>query len=113
MMDLPSILAAAAAGTLLQLAMVVAGHQIEGIKPYFGPGGMLISLATGALFVGLAGGAWGSALLGSAIAGGACALIGIAVSYLLGDVPAPLMIFGTLGSAVAGGVGGALAKLVI
>jgi hypothetical protein len=55
---------------------------------------------------------WGDVLLGGAIAGGLCAVIGIAVSYFLGDVPATVLIFGTVSSAVAGVVGGAIVRLV-
>ena len=44
-----------------------------------------------------------------AIAGAACALIGIVISYLLGDVTAAVIAFGTLSSAVTGAIGGWLA----
>ena len=109
----PSLLAAAAAGTLLQVAMVVAGHHAEGLKPLFGPGGMLISLGAGLLFVLLAApSGWTASLTGGVIAGGICAFIGIAVSYALGDVPATLIAFGTLASAAAGLAGAALARLI-
>jgi len=53
----------------------------------------------------------GSAILGGVLAGGLCALIGIAVSYLLKDVPASLLALGTLSSAVTGAVGGWLGTL--
>ena len=106
-------LAATAAGTVLQLAMVLAGHYAPAVKPLFGPGGMLISLAAGMLFVRLASpGGWSLALGGGAGAGGVCALIGIAISAALGDVPATLLVLGTLGSAVAGLAGAALGRLI-
>jgi len=108
-----ALLAATAAGTVLQIAMVVAGHYAPGVKPYFGPGGMLISLAAGLLSVLLAApGRWSAALGGGAMAGGVCAFLGIALSHVLGDVPAALLLLGTLGSAVAGLAGGALGKLI-
>lgn len=47
-----------------------------------------------------------SMALGGLIAGGVCALIGIAVSYALGDVPAMILVVGTLSSAVIGAIGG-------
>ncbi len=107
---LQPILVATGIGTLLQIGMVVTGHQLPAIKALFGPGGMLISLIAGALFARLAGAAWGQAIAGGAVAGGLCALIGIGVSVLLKDVPAWLLIFGTIGSAVAGLAGGALGR---
>jgi hypothetical protein len=51
----------------------------------------------------------GSAAVGGLVAGAACALIGLVVSYLLRDVPAAGIVVGTAGSAVAGAIGGALA----
>jgi hypothetical protein len=44
--------------------------------------------------------------MGGVLAGAICALIGIAVSYFLKDVPASLMLLGTLSSAVTGAIGG-------
>jgi peptidoglycan/LPS O-acetylase OafA/YrhL len=109
-----SFLIAAAAGTLLQVGMVVGGHQVAAIKPYFGPGGMAISLAAGLLYALLAPAAagWAATLGGGALAGGVCAFLGIALSHTLGDVPLALLAFGTLGSAAAGLVGAAIGKLV-
>ena len=40
--------------------------------------------------------------------GGACALIGIAISWALGDVTATILAFGTLSSALTGALGGAI-----
>jgi hypothetical protein len=48
----------------------------------------------------------GSAVIGGVLAGAICALIGIAVSYALKDVPASLLVLGTLSSAVTGALGG-------
>lgn len=108
-----ALIAATAAGTLLQVAMVVAGHYAPSVKPFFGPAGMLISLAAGLLFMLVAvPGSWSAALAGGAVAGGVCALLGIAVSVVLKDVPATLLAFGTLGSAVAGVAGAALGRLI-
>lgn len=64
------------------------------------------------MFGGIAKPGWGAAGLGGAIAGGVSGLIGIAVSYALGDVPASLMLFGTAGSAAAGALGGAVGRLL-
>jgi len=97
-------------GTVLQLAMVVSGHWVEFIRMnVFAIGGTGISLVAGVLYARAAHAARGNAALNGAIAGGACALIGIAVSYLLGDVPAAVLGFGTASSVVTGAIGGALA----
>ncbi|MDB5433643.1 MAG: hypothetical protein JWP35_4759 [Caulobacter sp.] len=100
-------------GTVLQLIMVVAGHYVPVIKNQgFAVGGMAISLIAGLLYARAAGSGWGDSLLGAAIAGGACALIGIAVSVLLKDVPVMILIVGTLSSVVTGVIGGAIGKVI-
>jgi hypothetical protein len=92
--------------------MVVSGHFVAPIKECFGIVGMLISLLAGVIYVRTTRGSWGDSAVGGALAGGICALIGIAVSCALGDVDAPVLVYGTLGSAVAGLIGGAVAKAV-
>jgi hypothetical protein len=111
-MNRQTLIKAILIGLVLQLIMVVSGHYIVSIKACFGIVGMLISLVAGAIYVRTTRGAWGDSLIGGALAGGICALIGIAVSCALGDVDAGVLIYGTLGSAIAGVVGGAVAKLV-
>lgn len=103
---------ATAAGTILQLIMVLWGHSAPAVASMFAVGGMGISLLAGLVYAllarpGLRGGA-----LGGAIAGGACGLIGIAVSLALGDVEPMLLILGTLSSAATGAAGGALGALL-
>ena len=99
-------------GTVLQLAMVIAGHYVAAIAGMFAIGGMLISLVAGLLYVRTARGGWGDSLAGGLIAGAVCAFLGILVSYLLKDVTVDILWMGTAGSAVAGLVGGAIGKLV-
>ena len=111
-MNKDSLVTATAIGLALQLAMVVAGHYVSSIKDGFAIGGMLISLVAGLLYARKALGSWSDALIGGAIAGGVCALIGIAVSFLLNDVLAMILVMGTLASAVTGLVGGAIGKLI-
>jgi hypothetical protein len=100
-------------GTALQLAMVVSGHYNKGIANLFAVLGMTISLVAGLLFA-----LWAKqptvsgAALGGLIAGGVCALLGIIVSYALGDVTAMIIILGTVSSAVTGAIGGAVGYLV-
>ncbi len=104
---------AALVGTVLQVAMVVAGHSVPAVASLFAVGGMGISLVAGLLYARWSGEqAKGSAALGGAIAGGVCALLGIAVSYALGDVTAALLALGTLSSAVTGALGGLAGALM-
>jgi hypothetical protein len=99
-------------GTLLQVAMVVAGHTSPAIKGFFAVGGMGLSLVAGLLYARLARPATkGSASLGGLAAGAICAFLGILVSYMLGDVPASLLALGTISSAVTGAIGGVLGSL--
>jgi hypothetical protein len=105
-----ALLWAIVAGTALQLLMVITGHSVRSVANLFAVGGMTISLVAGVIYAVLARhGAAVPALVGGLIAGGACALIGILVSYYLKDVPAPVIAFGTLSSAVTGALGGWLA----
>jgi hypothetical protein len=107
-----SLTIASFVGTLLQVAMVVAGHSSPAIKALFAVGGMGLSLVAGVLYARLARSATkGSASLGGLIAGAICAFLGILVSHLLGDVPASLLALGTLSSAVTGAIGGLLGAL--
>ena len=88
-MDRKALLTATAIGTVAQLAMILAGHFSPVIRDHvFAIGGMLISLLAGGLYARLAREGWGASLAGGALAGGACALIGILVSVALGDTPA-------------------------
>src|SRR3569833_517272 len=112
-MDRTALVKATAAGLALQLVMVLAGHQSAAIKGLFAVGGMGFSLIAGVIFIAFARGSrWPAALGGGAIAGGACALMGIAVSVALKDVPFSLLLLGTLSSVVTGALGGALGKLI-
>jgi hypothetical protein len=104
-MDILRLRYATIVGTCLQVAMTLAGHFVALVRANFMFGGLAFSLIAGVLYATRAGGGWGSVAAGGAVAGALCALIGIAVSYLLGDVPAAILLFGTLGSAVAGLIG--------
>jgi hypothetical protein len=109
----PTLIAATAGGLALQLAMVVSGHYVGFIKDnVFAIGGMLISLLAGLAFARLAHAGWTPSLGGGLIAGGVCALLGIAVSVALRDTAVQILLVGTLGSAVAGLIGGAVGKLL-
>ena len=100
-------------GTVFQVAMVAAGHYNESIKNnVFAMGGMTISLVFGALYARSAARSKGGAALGGLAVGGACALLGIAVSVLLRDVPAAVLGIGTAGSAVVGLIGGLVQYMI-
>ena len=98
-------------GTILQLAMVIAGHSNKSIAALFAVGGMGFSLVAGVVYAMCArGGSTSSLALGGLVAGAVCAAIGIFVSYMLGDVPATLLALGTVSSAVTGAIGGMLGR---
>jgi hypothetical protein len=112
-MNRDSLVVATAAGLILQLAMVIAGHYLPPIRDKgFAIGGMLISLLAGLLYVRLTHGGWFDACIGGAIAGGVCAILAIAVSVWLKDVPNQILLIGTAASAVTGLLGGAIDKLI-
>lgn len=93
-------------GTVLQLAMVITGHYVAPVKQWFAIGGTGISAVAGVLAALWArpDSAGGTARAG-AIAGGVCALIGIAVSCLLKDVELYILALGTSFSAIGGIIG--------
>lgn len=98
--------------TPFQIAMVVTGHWVAAVAQRFGLVGTLISLAAGVGYA-LGGGLGaGTGFVGGALAGGGCALLGIALSFALGDVTAAVLVFGTLASGVAGGLGGLVTAAV-
>lgn len=111
-MNVRALIAATVIGTALQVAMVFAGHFIPAVANLFAIVGILISLVAGLLYARAARGGWSDSLLGGAVAGGLCALIGIAMSWAMGDVETMILMLGTLSSAVGGLIGGAVGKLV-
>jgi hypothetical protein len=112
MIDPKTLQRALFAGTVLQVAMVVAGHFVPFVALHvFMFGGMGISAIAGIVY-GRAAAGFGGAALGGAIAGGGCALIGIALSVLMGDTQGMILAIGTASSAVTGAIGGALGRLI-
>lgn len=99
-----------AIGALAQIAMVTAGHVAPAVQGLYALGGMGISAIAGWTQAHAEPGSWIAAASGGAIAGGLCAVIGIALSWTLGDVPASLLALGTTGSAVTGLIGGLVGK---
>jgi hypothetical protein len=113
-MNTKALLTATIIGLVLQLIMVGGGHFApKATQAWLFPvGGMGFSLIAGLVFAYLAAAAWGASLLGGAVAGGVCALLGIAVSVLLKDVPPSLLLLGTVSSVVTGAIGAAIGKLL-
>jgi hypothetical protein len=113
MLNSRALLIATIVGTVLQVAMVVAGHSNKSIANLFAVGGMGFSLVAGIIYAVTArSGTMSSLAIGGLLAGALCAFIGILVSYMLHDVPMSLLALGTVSSAVTGAVGGAIGKFV-
>jgi hypothetical protein len=113
MLNSRALLIATIVGTVLQVAMVVAGHSNKSIANLFAVGGMGFSLVAGIIYAVTARSGTASSLaIGGLLAGALCAFIGILVSYLLHDVPMSLLALGTVSSAVTGAIGGAIGKFV-
>jgi len=72
---------------------------------------MMISATAGYLYAMDSGPGFGIAALGGAIAGGTCALIGIALSVIMRDVPEIVLVFGTVISTVTGAIGGLFGQM--
>jgi hypothetical protein len=113
MLNSRALLLATVAGSILQIVMVTAGHSNKSIAGLFAVGGMGFSLVAGLLYAMWArGGSTSSLAVGGLIAGAVCALIGIFVSYMLGDVPMTLLALGTISSAMTGALGGLIGKFL-
>jgi hypothetical protein len=111
-MNTRALTIATVVGTILQLGMVLVGHTNDSVKALFAVGGVTISLVAGVIYARLARDASkGTAAAGGLVAGGLCALLGIIVSYGLGDVTAMILAAGTCSSAVTGAIGGLLGSL--
>jgi hypothetical protein len=111
-MNRKALINATVTGTVLQLIMVGVGHFVPAVAGLFAPVGILISLIAGLLYARAAKGSWSDSTLGGVTAGAVCAFLGIAVSWLLGDVTPFILVAGTLSSAVGGLIGGAIGKLL-
>ena len=114
MIDRSSLIRATLIGTVLQVAMVVAGHYVPAIaQDWFAIGGTGISLLAGFIYAMAARGTIGAGALGGAVAGGLCAFIGIVVSVALGDVPMMTLAIGTAASAIGGALGGLIGAVIV
>ena len=109
-----ALVVASIIGTVLQLAMIVAGHYNASFASLFAIGGMGFSLIAGVIYaLNARPTAATDAIVGGLFAGAICAFIGIFASYLLGDVPASLLLLGTVSSAFTGAIGGWIGRLFL
>ncbi|MDP1632251.1 MAG: hypothetical protein Q8L66_12620 [Caulobacter sp.] len=112
-MNSRALLNATGIGTAAQLAMIVAGHFVPFVRDnVFMLGGLAISLVAGLIYGRALKGGWLDSLIGGVIAGGVCALIGIAASVAWGDTPKEILLLGAVSSAVTGLIGGAIGKVL-
>ena len=102
----PAIVKWSVVSTILQVAMVVLGHFVPSVASMFAIGGTGIGFLAGALYGAAGARSIGDSAIGGLIVGGVGALIGVAVSYLLGDVGPEIFLIGTGSSAVTGLIGG-------
>jgi hypothetical protein len=104
---------AAGVGLAAGLIMTIVGHYVPFVRDkVFAIGGMLIALVAGLIYARIARGAWRDSLIGGAASGAVGALLAIAVSVVLGDTPAFVLLVGTIASIVTGLIGGAVGKLL-
>jgi hypothetical protein len=112
-LDRNAALKAAGIGLAGQLAMVFGGNVDADIAQMFPTLGTTIAGVAGLMYPlfhrGLSS---KQAAIGGALAGGGGAVLGILVSYLLGDVPLPVVAIGGGMSTVAGGIGGVIGRLI-
>ncbi len=112
MIDAKILQRAMIVGSGLQVVMFVLGHFIPWVAIHaFMFGGMMISATAGYLYAMDLAAGYQRGALGGAIVGGVSALIGIAVSILIGDTPAYMIAFGTGISILTGAVGGVFGQL--
>jgi hypothetical protein len=97
-------------GTIAQIAMVVIGHYEPSVASLFAIGGMGISAIAGWAALKGQAASISAAVGGGALAGGISAALGIAVSVVMGDVPASLLVMGTGASVVTGLIGGLIGR---
>jgi hypothetical protein len=111
--DVRSLLIATTIGAALQLAMVIAGHFAPVIRDDgFAVGGVAFSVIAGLIYAARGHGPWWSCALYGGIAGGVCALVGLVVSYVLGDIPLSMLPIALAASTLAGAAGALVGRLL-
>jgi hypothetical protein len=99
-------------GTFLQLIAVLIAHFSLWIETHaFLFAGMMISATMGFLYAQDVARGYARGAYGGAIAGGVCAFVGIAVSVILGDLTAWMLLVRSLISVLTGAVGGVYGQM--
>ena len=99
-------------GIFLQLVAVLIAHFSLWIETHaFLFAGMMISATMGFLYAQDVGRGYARGAYGGAIAGGVCAFGGIAVSVVLGDITAWMLLVRSLISVLTGAVGGVYGQM--
>jgi hypothetical protein len=112
MLDTRMLQRAAIIGTVLQIALSLAGYFFPWVAIHlFMFGRMMISASAGYLYGMEFGRGYAVGALGGATAGGLCVVPAIVLSVLLGDTGAPMLAIGTGISILTGGVGGAFGQI--
>jgi hypothetical protein len=112
MFDARILRRAAIIGTVLQIALSLAGYFFPWVAIHlFMFGRMMISASAGYLYGMEFGRGYAISALGGAIAGGLCVVPAIALSVLLGDTGASMLAVGTGISILTGGIGGAFGQI--
>jgi hypothetical protein len=112
MIDARILQRAAVIGTVLQIALSLAGYFFPWVAIHlFMFGRMMISASAGYLYGMEFGRGYAVGALGGATAGGLCVVPAIALSVLLGDTGAPMLAIGTGISILTGGIGGAFGQI--
>ena len=112
MIDARILQRAAVIGTVLQIALSLAGYFFPWVAIHlFMFGRMMISASAGYLYGMELGRGYAIGALGGAAAGGLCVVPAIILSVLLGDTDASMLATGTGISILTGGVGGAFGQI--
>jgi hypothetical protein len=111
LLDSRLILRAAVIGTVLQLALALAGHFIASLPQFFLFGRMMLAATAGYLYGLSFGAGYGRGALGGAIAGGLCAVAGLTASVVLGETPAHEVSTEACIALLMGAVGGAFGQM--
>jgi hypothetical protein len=112
MIDAGILRRAAIAGTVLQIALSLAGYFFPWVAIHlFMFGRMMLSACAGYLYGMDYGRGYAVGALGGAIAGGVCIVPAIALSVLLGDTEAAMLAMGTGICILTGAVGGAFGQM--
>ena len=112
MVDARIFLRAAIVGTILQLALALAGHFIPWVAVHFFMFGRMMAAATAGYYYGMIlGRGYSIGALGGAFAGGLSAAPVIGISVLLGDAELAMIALGTGVCILTGAVGGAFGQI--